>query len=377
MGEQAAVTLDQSKKTDDGSIISPFIDFLLVGGISLFVFPIVMLPIFDSEANRLWLTFIAVCLIFVLNMPHFIHSYQLLYRGYFNKLKQDVYSTASKIRLIISGIVAPVFLIAFLIFGVSQKDAQLLGYGTNLMLLTLGWHYVKQGYGTMIALSVRKKAFFDDVEKRILLANAYIVWLFSWFSVNTNTDTDLFHGVPFTGMGFSKDWAGPAIVLFLIWNVIAIFVLFQRSGKDKKYCFNGMASYFFSVYPWVLFAYWHPNIIIFVPALHALQYIMFVWKLEYERTKEQILSAGGNIDKITRKLVFKKMIPFLSVGFGTGIILLSLMPKWLDSNISYNEQIFGPSLFVYCFLIFVNVHHYFIDFAIWRRDNPEMQYLFR
>jgi hypothetical protein len=24
---------------------------------------------------------------------------------------------------------------------------------------------------------------------------------------------------------------------------------------------------------------------------------------------------------------------------------------------------------------FVNLHHYFMDFVIWRRDNPETQYL--
>jgi hypothetical protein len=54
-----------------------------------------------------------------------------------------------------------------------------------------------------------------------------------------------------------------------------------------------------------------------------------------------------------------------------------LVPAQLDSLKLYDEKIFGPILFGFCFVVFINVHHYFIDFAIWRRDNPDMKYLFR
>jgi len=35
-----------------------------------------------------------------------------------------------------------------------------------------------------------------------------------------------------------------------------------------------------------------------------------------------------------------------------------------------------PTLFMALFALFINIHHYFIDNAIWRKDNPEMRYLF-
>lgn len=378
MTEQTAANTAQAQAAaarPHASIISPVWDFMLVGGVSLFIFPFVMLPFWEAEENSKWLLFAAYCLIFVLNLPHFIHSYQLLYQGYWGKLTGSVYGKATKIRMIISGVVAPAGLLAFLAYGVWQADIKLLGYATNLMLFTLGWHYVKQGYGIMIALSVRKKVFFDQVEKNILLANAYIVWIYSWFLLNSHKGTDIFHGVPYSTVGLPTEWRGPVLVAFVLWSVFAFTVMIRKFDRRQSLCINGLAAYFFSVYPWVMFAFAHPNIIIFVPALHSLQYILFVWKLVYERTRDQIIKAGGTPQDISARAVFRNMIPFLTVGFGAGALFFVCLPLWLDSVVPYDKGIFGPSLFVYCFLIFLNIHHYFIDFAIWRKDNPEMKYL--
>lgn len=35
----------------------------------------------------------------------------------------------------------------------------------------------------------------------------------------------------------------------------------------------------------------------------------------------------------------------------------------------------GPTPFLAAFVTFVNLHHYFMDAVIWRRDNPDTQYL--
>jgi len=378
MSEQTANTAatQAAPAKAHAAIISPFWDFMLVGGVSLFIIPFVMLPVWDGPENTRWLEFAAYCLIFVLNLPHFIHSYQLLYTGYGRKMTGDTHSRTTKIRMLIAGILAPAALIGFLIYGVMQGDSQLLGYATNIMLFTLGWHYVKQGYGIMIALSVRKKVFFDAVEKRILLANAYITWLYSWFLLNSQASEDVFHGVPYSAVGLPTEWREPMLGLFLLWSVFAGGVIIRKFDKHPTLCFNGLAAYFFSVYPWVLFAFSHPNIIIFVPALHSLQYILCVWKLVYERTRED-MAKEGVVREISKKTVFRNMAPFLGVGFGAGAVFFVVLPLWLDSVVPYDHAVFGPSLFVYCFLIFLNIHHYFIDFAIWRKDNPEMKFLYR
>jgi hypothetical protein len=49
------------------------------------------------------------------------------------------------------------------------------------------------------------------------------------------------------------------------------------------------------------------------------------------------------------------------------------LPYLLDASFSYDKRVFGPTLFVSLFYIFINVHHYFLDNVMWRRGNPDIQ----
>ena len=44
----------------------------------------------------------------------------------------------------------------------------------------------------------------------------------------------------------------------------------------------------------------------------------------------------------------------------------------------YDRGIFGSQMFLFMFAIFINVHHYFLDNVMWRRENPDIaKYLLR
>jgi hypothetical protein len=61
-----------------------------------------------------------------------------------------------------------------------------------------------------------------------------------------------------------------------------------------------------------------------------------------------------------------------------GYIGFWLMPQWLDEHVNYSKALFGGSLFLYVFWIFINVHHYFLDTVMWSRGNPDVsRYLFQ
>ncbi|HBR68736.1 MAG TPA: hypothetical protein DEA55_05095 [Rhodospirillaceae bacterium] len=350
------------------SIVSPVADFLMVGGLTFVIFAISYLPIWDTVPKE-FLRTAGFYLTFVLNFPHFIHGYQLLYEDYGRKISDIKAGMASRIRYIIAGIVSPLALIAFLAYGAMQPTVQIIGYAANAMLFLVGWHYVKQGYGILMMLSVRKKVFFDNIEKRILLANAYIVWLFSWLHLNFSIDRDVFHDIPVTMLDVPPQIMGAANAALIVWTIgIAVFLV-KKFDRLKTLSFNGFTAYACALYGWVLFAFINPLALIFIPALHSLQYLLFVWKLAYEKTRE---SVGG-----AARSVFKDMLPFLAVGFTGGLVFFYLLPTNLDKMELYDVSIFGPQLFMFMFMIFLNVHHYFIDFAIWRRENPELQYLFR
>ena len=38
---------------------------------------------------------------------------------------------------------------------------------------------------------------------------------------------------------------------------------------------------------------------------------------------------------------------------------------------TYDTELFGATMFMFMFWIFINLHHYFLDNVIWRRENPE------
>lgn len=291
--QTASVAQERSQAKTHSSIVSPVFDFFAVGGVSFLIIPIVLLPFWGEAGNLEKLTLTSYCLLFVLNLPHFMHSYQLLYRGYGKKVFGHEYSRASKVRHWIAGVIAPALIIAYLLYALAQPTNDLMGYAVNIMLFFTGWHYVKQGYGIMITLSVRKKAFLDNLEKRVLLINAYVAWIFAWIQLNRVLKEEVFIDVPFNTVGFPDNFVHLVTIAFMCWTfgVMAFFI--KRFDGKRPISINGMTAYFSSIYIWVAFAYSHPHIIIFVPAMHSLQYILIVWKLEYERNKEKILTAEG------------------------------------------------------------------------------------
>jgi hypothetical protein len=52
-------------------------------------------------------------------------------------------------------------------------------------------------------------------------------------------------------------------------------------------------------------------------------------------------------------------------------------PVYLHMVITYDQAVFGTTVFLFMFWIFINVHHYFLDNVMWRSHNPDVRkYLF-
>jgi hypothetical protein len=56
-----------------------------------------------------------------------------------------------------------------------------------------------------------------------------------------------------------------------------------------------------------------------------------------------------------------------------GWVLFHGLPGLLDGAPDGSEL--GPTPYLAAIFAFVNLHHYFTDGVIWRRDNPETRYL--
>ena len=57
----------------------------------------------------------------------------------------------------------------------------------------------------------------------------------------------------------------------------------------------------------------------------------------------------------------------------TGALFFRWIPDGLDANLSYDKKIWGFVFFAFCFEVFLNIHHYFIDNVIWRSKSSNIK----
>ena len=361
-----------------GYLFHPVVDFLFLGGASLFILPICMLLPDSIQPEVLVYT---LMLANVINHPHFANSYQIFYRNFSGKAFGADYAPSLRARYVFAGIVVPILLIGFLGTGMVQSDARLLGFGANIMGFFVGWHYVKQGYGMLIVDSVLKRQFFDAKEKKVFLIHAYVIWAYTWMSVNAYIAEHDFMGIKHYTFDVPDPLLHIALALAVASGAAALWTLARKwRANGGSLPLNGLVAYAVTLYLWQAFRL-DPKFALIVPALHSLQYLLVVWR--YELNREAARAPAGDastIDSLRRfmpSLKLRRFAGFVAVGLVLGFLGFWGIPLVLDVTVHYDKEIFGTKMFVFAFWIFINVHHYFLDNVMWRGENPDTRkYLF-
>ncbi|MEZ0260575.1 MAG: hypothetical protein ACAH80_06165 [Alphaproteobacteria bacterium] len=352
------------------ALISPQADFWLLGGASLlsFFLYLTVLPYVDREFRKA-LPVIIITLSFVMSYPHFAYSYLLFYRGFTGRLFGEGTEFFSRIRHALAGIIVPAALAAYFAVTFHERDTSMVGWGYFVMLFTVGWHYVKQGYGVLITLSLYKGVFYGVWEKRALWINAYAVWLWSWAAANNalaaqvvdkNYPPGLYPSIPL------PDWVVTYGGVFACITTLAAaaVVLAPWLEGEKKISVNAVVGYVSAIYMWVLMPRIDMMFYAIVPLFHGLQYLPFVYKFKREEFRKMTSARGA--------------AAFTLLGLFAGAVLMEFFPKALDRNFGITGLSYEPKFYLTSFIIFINVHHFFIDAAFWRRDNKDVQnYLFK
>jgi hypothetical protein len=378
------------------ALVNPAADFLLVGGAGILTFFMCvamyyMRPYFDPWFHKLApgvsLSFnasvIAAYLAFAVNFPHFAYSYLLFYPGYFNRLTGTETTLMSKIRLSIAGILVPLAMAVYFAYAFQQQDSKFLGWGVKAMVFTVGWHYVKQGYGVLITLSLYKSVFYNEWEKRILYVNGYLVWIYTWCRTNSNAGVQAYYDIEYHVSGYPEWLVNGTFAICMISTAAAAAVLIKHWLRDRKgISTNGVLGYFAAIYLWVLLPYMNDDFYMFIPLFHSLQYFPFVYKYKKSEFTRDLHAPQGD-PKATRQRAFFWAGLFTLAGFALGALFFNIIPNYMDVH----PWIFGDptkfieldaNFFIIAFIVFINVHHFFIDSAFWRRDNAKVQqYLFR
>jgi len=108
-----------------------------------------------------------------------------------------------------------------------------------------------------------------------------------------------------------------------------------------------------------------------IPALHSVQYLYFVWRL---RRNEARASEGP--PTFGRPAAVQVGILAASA-VALGILAMRGIPALFDGAFGGKEGDggLGPTPYFAAVYTIVNIHHYFMDSVIWRRENAEMHYL--
>jgi hypothetical protein len=359
-----------------GYLFHPFADFLLAGGASIPCALVVFLLLGDTGALAPRVLAFTSALQLLINYPHFAHSYQMLYAGYGRRVFGPDTDRLTRFRYLWAGIAAPGLMAVFFAFATVQGDATTISYAVNVMVFFVGWHYVKQGYGVLVVLSALRKIYFTAGEKRVLLINAYAVWLCSWLMANAYLAQDRRWGIVATTFDM-PDWlvlagkVGAALT-----TAAAVSVLFRRVVLARKpVSINGMVGYGCAIYLWLLAAGIDLVFLYMIPAFHSLQYLAFVWRFQLNKSQ-----ACGGRRRWVEWLGLRSNLhgpaafaAFVLLGGVLGWLGFLGLPGLLDFVVPYDPAVWSTALFIFIFTIFINVHHYFIDNVIWRRGNDELR----
>jgi len=357
-----------------GYLHNSLVDFICLGGGSLpILLFMLMLPSEDYKVS----TLITVVLFsHFINNPHFMNSYQIFYKNFRQKISYENVKIGLGVRYIIAGIIVPALIISFFSYAILTGDPILLGKSINAMLFFVGWHYVKQGYGILIVESVMKKAFFDNTEKYILRYNGIAAWLFSWVLANDEVATSDLYGLSFYTFD-TPDWAFNLVgaIAAAMGAAAATVLLRKKFVAGRSLPLNGILAYATSVYVWMIVSQIDVLMLIVVPVFHSLQYLAVVWRYKLNETEanfepEDVLMFNGLLTLSRPRLEFCK---FVFLGIVLGACAFTVVPTLLDYYVQYNEELYGPTLFILLSTVFINIHHYFLDNVMWRKENPEIK----
>jgi hypothetical protein len=349
-------SIDNAAARTSGSMLSPALDFLLVGGLSL----IVLVPLLLSGRTDLVIVSAGVqaWLAATINMPHFMASYRLIYR-----------SRTMIMRHKWASIYLPLILIAYIAVALfeARTNPFLVIVLITVSSVYLAWHYTGQVWGMMASFAFLAGAGFDKTEKRLIRTSLRILiaWHLTWFLYTQLRDPSTVRWLYFAVSGLT-------LIGFVV-GAIGLVRMSKRTGK---------APPALTIVAWVAIFVWYaamardPKALFWIQIFHALQYMAFPVRLEINRHVAAKASSARGAAETTEPHGSRLILHMLFYGvmlLAVSVLLSRVLPA---SAMSVVGNMFGeepgkaaPVLI----LMFINIHHYFTDGVMWKISNAEVR----
>ena len=154
-------------------------------------------------------------------------------------------------------------------------------------------------------------------------------------------------------------------------SLISIIVLhFRKYIQQGKLPVSSAVIAIVSLYCWYLPAFSHPHFAYLIPFFHSLQYLVFVWFFKRNQVKAGIEAHDGLTQ---RREWVRQFGGYIAISLILGAMFFEFIPKHLDKIYKFSEVGMGANPILVVFLLFINIHHYFIDNVIWKSANPEVK----
>jgi hypothetical protein len=350
---------------------------MLVGGGTLVLLPLGWLlrrwvGLEGAEYAAGFLTFYAA---YVINDPHFAVTYLLFYKDARKRASSSELGRVQRARYVVAGLVVPVALVTWGAVAVTARSAQALGWMIQLMFLLVGWHYVKQGFGVVTVLSARRGVPVSPRERTVVLLHCFAGWAYAWASPATVAGEFEEKGVVYAAPAHPR-WLdlGTGCVFGL--STIALgWVLVSRWRREGRTLpLAPLSGFLITVWLWTIYSSVDPVMRYLIPALHSIQYFYFVWLMKGNEARE-----GEGPPSFGRPVAVRLGVLAVS-SLGLGWLLFRGVPTFLDEALAarprgHEAEPLGPTPYFAAFFVAVNIHHYFMDHVIWRRENPDTRYL--
>ncbi|HEY4107173.1 MAG TPA: hypothetical protein VGM44_24910 [Polyangiaceae bacterium] len=355
------------------------LEFLAVGGAGVFLFPLLWLlrGALGLDSAELAVGFLMFHGAHVINDPHFAVTYLLFYKNVKQRAFGDEFNRAQRVRYLLAGFVVPVALAVWLFFGLSSTSSRPLGWLIQLMFLLVGWHYVKQGFGVLAVLSARRGVRYSAGERRVILAHSFAGWAYAWASPAQIAAEAEEKGVIYWSLAHPWWLERATLILFGFSAALLFAVLVRKWQRERQLpALTPLTGLLVSIWLWSVYSSADPLMLYVVPALHSVQYLYFVWLLS--RNQARAAERPPFFGPPARNRLIFLALSSIALGW----LFFHGAPDLLDgARFSAHRHArlplgdLGPTPYFAAFFAFVNIHHYFMDNVIWRRENPTTRFL--
>jgi hypothetical protein len=344
------------------------VEWLAVGGATLLLFPLSwwLSRSAGLDAAEYYVGFAMFQAAHFINDPHFAVTYLLFYRNFRARAVG-----AQRARYLIAGVLVPLALLGWVALAFALRSAQTLGFMIELLYLTVGWHYAKQGFGVLIVLSGRRGTRWTARERGAILAHCYCAWAFAWANPARAAGEFQEKGLVYWSVPHPR-WLELGTGALLALSTLALLIcLGAKWRRERRLPLGPLSCFLVTIWFWTIYTAIDPLVRYVIPALHSLQYLYFVGLLE--RNHARAHEGPPHFQPPVAARLGMLALSALVLGY----LLLRFGSALFDRDVAAaigGEALGATPLFAACYVI-VNIHHYFMDSVIWRNENPDMLYL--